>query len=68
MALYKSEKGKGGKGRATSKQILARVNALNEELELMREMGKEDSAQAKRDQKEFDHLVKKYNIKDDLIN
>ena len=67
MALYKSEKGKGGKGRATSKQILARVNALNEELELMKEMGKEDSAQAKRDQKEFDHLVKKYNIKDDMI-
>jgi len=67
MAVYKSEKGKGGKGKATNKQILGRINALNEELELAKELGNLDSAAAKRNKKEFDHLVKKYGIKDDMI-
>ena len=54
MAVYKSEKGKGGKGKATNKQILGRINALNEELELAKELGNLDSAAAKRNKKELD--------------
>ena len=35
--------------------------------ELAKELGTLDTAAAKRDKKEFDHLVKKYNIKEEMI-